>query len=235
MSTAAAKPIDKLLVANRGEIACRIMRTANSLGMKTVAIYSEPDWAAPHVRMADEAICVGSAASADSYLRIDRIIEAVKVTGAQAVHPGYGFLSENKDFSAAVEEAGASFCGPGAYAIEAMGDKITSKKLAQEAGVDTIPGFNGILSGPDEAVKVANEVRPRRSRAPPCREQAHLPPPLPLRPQASLPAAPALLARRPSPRLPARASPSPPLSSGWLPGDAQGLCRRRRQGHAHRV
>ena len=149
---------DKILIANRGEIACRVMRTANRLGIRTVAIYSDADSRAAHVAMADEAVCVGAAASAQSYLRIDAILDAVRRTGAQAVHPGYGFLSENAEFSEAVEAAGAAFVGPNAFAIRAMGDKIESKKLAEGAGVDTIPGFNGILSGEDEAAKVAAEV-----------------------------------------------------------------------------
>ena len=148
----------KLLVANRGEIACRIMRTARSMGIRTVGIYSEPDALAPHVAMADESFCVGGSASADSYLRIDRILDVMKTTGAQAVHPGYGFLSENAAFSEAVEAAGASFVGPGAFAIKAMGDKIESKKLASEAGVSTIPGVLGVLKNADEAVTVANQV-----------------------------------------------------------------------------
>jgi len=149
---------NKLLVANRGEIACRIMRTAKRLNIKTVAVFSEPDFQAPHVKMADEAICVGGASSASSYLRADAILEAVRQTGANAVHPGYGFLSENADFSKAVEDMGAAFVGPAEFAIRAMGDKIESKLLAAKAGVSTIPGVMSVLKTADEAVKVANEV-----------------------------------------------------------------------------
>ena len=139
---AAARPLfKKLLVANRGEIACRVMRTAHRMGIETVAVYSEPDSRAPHVALAGQSVCVGSAASADSYLRIDRILDAIASTGAEAVHPGYGFLSENAAFSEAVEAAGVAFVGPAAFAINAMGDKIESKRLAAEAGVTTIPGF----------------------------------------------------------------------------------------------
>ena len=153
-----SKLFKKILIANRGEIACRVMRTAQRLGIRTVAVYSEPDARAPHVRMADEAVCVGPAASIASYLRADAIIEAMRSTGAEAVHPGYGFLSENAEFSEAVEAEGFAFIGPNAHAIRAMGDKIESKKLADAAGVSTIPGFLGVLSGEEEAVEVANRV-----------------------------------------------------------------------------
>jgi propionyl-CoA carboxylase alpha chain len=154
----APPPFRSLLVANRGEIACRIMRTAKRLGMRTIGVYSEPDARAPHVAMADEAICIGSAASADSYLRIDRLIDAIKKTGAEAVHPGYGFLSERAAFCEAVEAAGAAFVGPTAHAIRAMGDKIESKMLAQAAGVSTIPGVLAVMKTAEEAVAVANKV-----------------------------------------------------------------------------
>lgn len=154
----APPPFRSLLVANRGEIACRIMRTAKRLGMRTIGVYSEPDARAPHVAMADEAICIGSAASADSYLRIDRLIDAIKKTGAEAVHPGYGFLSERAAFCEAVEAAGAAFVGPTAHAIRAMGDKIESKLLAQAAGVSTIPGVLAVMKTAEEAVAVANKV-----------------------------------------------------------------------------
>lgn len=152
------KLFDKILIANRGEIAVRVIRTCQRLGIKTVAVYSEPDVNSVAVRMADEAICVGPAASAQSYLSIPKILDAVKSTGAQAVHPGYGFLSENKDFCEALEEIGVAFIGPGHEAIQAMGDKIESKLLAKEAGVNTIPGFLGVIDSPDDAVKVAREI-----------------------------------------------------------------------------
>ncbi|EQC26457.1 propionyl-CoA carboxylase alpha chain [Saprolegnia diclina VS20] len=152
------KLFDKILIANRGEIACRVIKTARRLGIKTVAVYSEPDVNSVAVRMADEAICVGPAKSASSYLNIERIMEAVKQTGAQAVHPGYGFLSENKLFCEALDEAGVTFIGPGFHAIEAMGDKIESKQIAIDAGVNTIPGFQGVIQDETEAVKVANDI-----------------------------------------------------------------------------
>ncbi|KAF0754347.1 hypothetical protein AaE_005370 [Aphanomyces astaci] len=177
------KLFDKVLIANRGEIACRVIRTCRRLGMcvfviftaihlnlmshgstgiKTVAVYSEPDVNSVHVRLADEAVCVGPAKSANSYLNIDRIMDAVRQTGAQAVHPGYGFLSENKLFCDALDKAGVTFIGPGFHAIEAMGDKIESKQIAIDAGVratvNTIPGFQGVIQDEDEAVKVAREV-----------------------------------------------------------------------------
>ncbi|TYZ57660.1 hypothetical protein PybrP1_012513 [[Pythium] brassicae (nom. inval.)] len=152
------KLFDKILIANRGEIAVRVIRTCQRLGIKTVAVYSEPDVNSVAVRMADEAICVGPAASAQSYLSIPKIVEAVKATGAQAVHPGYGFLSENKDFCEALGAIGVAFIGPGHEAIQAMGDKIESKLLAKEAGVNTIPGFLGVIDSAEDAVKVAREI-----------------------------------------------------------------------------
>lgn len=152
------KLFDKILIANRGEIAVRVIRTCQRLGIKTVAVYSEPDVNSVAVRMADEAICVGPAASAQSYLSIPKILDAVKATGAQAVHPGYGFLSENKDFCEALEAIGVAFIGPGHEAIQAMGDKIESKLLAKEAGVNTIPGFLGVIDSADDAVTVAREI-----------------------------------------------------------------------------
>lgn len=152
------KLFDKILIANRGEIAVRVIRTCRRLGIKTVQVYSEPDVNSVAVRMADEAVCVGPAASAQSYLSIPKIVEAVKATGAQAVHPGYGFLSENKDFCEALEDIGVAFIGPGHEAIQAMGDKIESKLLAKEAGVNTIPGFLGVIDTADDAVKVAQEI-----------------------------------------------------------------------------
>ena len=126
---------EKILIANRGEIACRVIRTARAMGITTVAIYSDADADAPHVRMADEAVRIGPPPANQSYIVIDKVMEAIRSTGAQAVHPGYGFLSENKAFAEALEEEGVAFIGPPASAIEAMGDKITSKKIAAEAGV----------------------------------------------------------------------------------------------------
>lgn len=149
---------DKILIANRGEIACRVIKSARKMGIKTVAVYSDADKNALHVQMADEAVRIGEAASAKSYLKADRIIRACKKTGAQAVHPGYGFLSENKDFQKALAKEKIAFIGPNAKAIEAMGDKITSKKLAGEAGVSTVPGFMGIIKDTDEAVKISRDV-----------------------------------------------------------------------------
>ncbi|CAK4716260.1 unnamed protein product [Aphanomyces euteiches] len=152
------KLFDKVLIANRGEISCRVIKTCRRLGIRTVAVYSEPDVNSVAVRMADEAVCVGPAKSSSSYLNIDRIIQAVKDTGAQAVHPGYGFLSENKLFCEALDEAGVTFIGPGFHAIEAMGDKIESKQIAIDAGVNTIPGYQGVIQDEDEAVKVAHDI-----------------------------------------------------------------------------
>ena len=148
----------KILIANRGEIACRVMKTCRKMGIKTVAVYSDADKDALHVQMADEAVHIGPAPSAQSYLLADRIIAACKQTGAQAVHPGYGFLSEKRDFQEALAKEGIVFIGPDAHAIFAMGDKIESKKLAREANVNTVPGFLGVIKDADEAVKIANEV-----------------------------------------------------------------------------
>lgn len=148
----------KILIANRGEIACRVIRTAQRMGIATVAVYSDADAGALHVEMADEAVRVGPAASAESYLVIDNIMKAIRDTGAQAVHPGYGFLSENATFAKALEKEKVAFIGPGIKAIAAMGDKIESKKLAHEAGVSTVPGYMGILKDGKEAVKIANEI-----------------------------------------------------------------------------
>jgi len=148
----------KILIANRGEIACRVMRTAKRMGIATVAVYSDADAGTPHVMMADEAVHIGGAASADSYLRADRIIKAARDTGAEAIHPGFGFLSENADFVEAVEAAGLTFIGPGTRAIKIMGDKIESKALAVEAGVSTVPGTAGAVSDAEEAVKAAREI-----------------------------------------------------------------------------
>ena len=147
-----------LLVANRGEIACRVIKTARKMGIRTIAVYSDADREALHVKMADEAVHIGGSAARDSYLSIDKIIKACKQTGAEAVHPGYGFLSENAEFAAALDKNGIIFVGPPAKAVEAMGDKITSKKLAAEAGVSTVPGHMGLIADAGEAVKVARQV-----------------------------------------------------------------------------
>ena len=149
---------NKILIANRGEIACRVIKTARKMGITTVAVYSEPDKDALHVDLADEAVCIGPAASKESYLAIDKIIAACKQTGAEAVHPGYGFLSENAEFSRRLEEDGIKFIGPKHYSVGKMGDKIESKRLALEARVNTIPGYNEAISGPDEAVKIAQGI-----------------------------------------------------------------------------
>jgi propionyl-CoA carboxylase alpha chain len=148
----------KILIANRGEIACRVIKTARKMGIKTVAVYSDADRNALHVKMADEAVHIGPAPANQSYIVIDKIMAAVRATGAEAVHPGYGFLSERMDFAAALEKEGVVFIGPPSPAIEAMGDKITSKKLAQEAGVSTVPGYMGLIADADEAVKISGQV-----------------------------------------------------------------------------
>ena len=148
----------KILIANRGEIACRVIKTARKMGIGTVAIYSDADKQALHVQMADEAIHIGPPPANQSYIVIDKVMEAVKKSGAQAVHPGYGFLSENSKFASALADAGVAFVGPPVGAIEKMGDKITSKKIAQEAGVSTVPGYMGLIEDADEAVKISNEV-----------------------------------------------------------------------------
>ncbi|MCF8166028.1 MAG: acetyl-CoA carboxylase biotin carboxylase subunit [Rhodoferax sp.] len=148
----------KILIANRGEIACRVMKTAKKMGIKTVAVYSEADKEARHVQMADEAVCIGPAPSRESYLVMDRIIQACKDTGAEAVHPGYGFLSENEQFARRCEEEGIIFIGPKHQSIAAMGDKIASKKLALEAKVNTIPGFNEAIEKAEDAVKIAQGI-----------------------------------------------------------------------------
>ena len=148
----------KILIANRGEIACRVIKTARKMGIKTVAVYSDADRNALHVSMADEAVHIGPAPANQSYIVIDKIMDAIAKTGAQAVHPGYGFLSENMNFAAALEKAGVVFVGPPSPAIEAMGDKITSKKIAQEAGVSTVPGYMGLIADADEAVKISGQI-----------------------------------------------------------------------------
>jgi propionyl-CoA carboxylase alpha chain len=148
----------KILIANRGEIACRVIATARRMGIATVAVYSEADKNARHVALADESVLIGPAASRESYLKGDVIISAAKSTGAQAIHPGYGFLSENEDFARTCEENGIVFIGPKHHAIAAMGDKIASKKLAAQAKVNTIPGFNEAIDTPDQAVSIAKEI-----------------------------------------------------------------------------
>jgi propionyl-CoA carboxylase alpha chain len=148
----------KILIANRGEIACRVIKTARAMGIKTVAVYSDADKSALHVRMADEAVHIGGSAATESYLLIDAIVDACRTTGAEAVHPGYGFLSENNDFCQRLEQENITFIGPPPQAITSMGDKITSKQIAARAGVSTIPGYDGILTDADEAVARAAEI-----------------------------------------------------------------------------
>ena len=148
----------KILVANRGEIACRVFKTAKRMGIKTVAVFSDADRDALHVEMADEAVHIGPAPAAESYLIIDKIIDACKKTGAEAVHPGYGFLSEREAFAHALKAAGITFIGPNPGAIAAMGDKIESKKAAAAANVSTVPGYLGVIENPEHAVKIANEI-----------------------------------------------------------------------------
>jgi len=149
---------DKILIANRGEIACRVIRSAQKMGIKTVAVYSDADCNALHVQIADEAVYIGPSPSAQSYLLKDKILQACLDTGAQAVHPGYGFLSENSEFCKSLAAAGIVFIGPKTHAIKAMGDKITSKQLAKEAGVNTIPGFADVLRDGEHAVEIANRL-----------------------------------------------------------------------------
>ncbi|TMM49701.1 acetyl-CoA carboxylase biotin carboxylase subunit [Qipengyuania marisflavi] len=148
----------KILIANRGEIACRVIKTARRMGIATVAVYSDADARAPFVRMADEAVHIGPAPAAESYLVADKIIAAAKQTGAEAVHPGYGFLSERTSFAEALAAENIAFIGPPVNAIAAMGDKIESKKLAKEAGVNVVPGFVGEIEDTEHAVRIANEV-----------------------------------------------------------------------------
>ncbi|XP_025219856.1 propionyl-CoA carboxylase alpha chain, mitochondrial isoform X8 [Theropithecus gelada] len=152
------KTFDKILIANRGEIACRVIKTCKKMGIKTVAIHSDVDASSVHVKMADEAVCVGPAPTSKSYLNMDAIMEAIKKTRAQAVHPGYGFLSENKEFARCLAAEGVIFIGPDTHAIQAMGDKIESKLLAKKAEVNTIPGFDGVVKDAEEAVRIAREI-----------------------------------------------------------------------------
>jgi len=148
----------KILIANRGEIACRVIKSARKMGIATVAVYSDADRNALHVQMADEAVHIGPAPANQSYIVIERIMQAIRQTDAEAVHPGYGFLSENMKFAAALEAEGVVFIGPPSPAIEAMGDKITSKKLAIEAGVSTVPGYMGLIEDAEEAVRISQQV-----------------------------------------------------------------------------
>ncbi|PKO32481.1 MAG: acetyl/propionyl-CoA carboxylase subunit alpha [Betaproteobacteria bacterium HGW-Betaproteobacteria-9] len=148
----------KILIANRGEIACRVIATAQKMGIATVAVYSEADKEARHVQLADEAVLLGPAPSRESYLVADKIIEAAKKTGAQAIHPGYGFLSENEAFAKRCEDEGIAFIGPRHFSIAAMGDKIASKKLANEAKVNTIPGWNDAIETAERAVEIAKDI-----------------------------------------------------------------------------
>ena len=148
----------KLLIANRGEIACRIIATARRMGIATVAVYSEADRDARHVSLADEAVCIGPPPSRESYLVMDKVLDACRQTGAEAVHPGYGFLSENEEFARRVEAEGIVFVGPKHYSIAAMGDKIASKRLAGQARVNTIPGWNDVIESPEQAVEIAHDL-----------------------------------------------------------------------------
>jgi len=148
----------KILIANRGEIACRVIKSAKDMGIGTVAVYSDADAEALHVQLADEAVRIGAAPSAESYLRIERIVEACVDTGAEAVHPGYGFLSENSAFCQALADKGIVFIGPKPKAIEAMGDKITSKRLADDANVNTIPGYTDVVKDAEQAVEIARDI-----------------------------------------------------------------------------
>jgi len=157
-STTKEKPFDKILIANRGEIAIRVIRTARRLGVKTVAVYSDVDARAKHVQEADEAYCIGPAPSKDSYLVMEKVLEVAKKSGAQAIHPGYGFLSENAKFVDMVEAAGIAFIGPSSGPMHDMGDKINSKRIAKEAGCFVIPGFDGEVATADDAARLAKEV-----------------------------------------------------------------------------
>ena len=149
---------NKILIANRGEIACRVIKTARKMGIKTVAVFSDADRQALHVQMADEAIHIGASPASQSYIDIKKVVNAAKSCGAEAIHPGYGFLSENSKFADALSKEKIAFIGPPKGAIESMGDKITSKKIAQEAGVSTVPGYMGLINSEDEAVKISKEI-----------------------------------------------------------------------------
>ncbi len=149
---------DRLLIANRGEIACRVMKTAKQMGIKTIAVFSDADRQALHVQMADESVSIGPPPANQSYIDIEKVISAVEETKANAVHPGYGFLSENAKFAKALSDIGVTFIGPPERAIKSMGDKITSKKIAQDAGVNTVPGYMGIINDDKEAVRISKEI-----------------------------------------------------------------------------
>ena len=155
---AKTKKIQKLLVANRGEIALRVMRSAREMGISTVAVYSEADRNAPFVRFADEAVCIGPPASKESYLVIDKIVKVCKDLKVDAVHPGYGFLSENGDFARALEKAGVIFVGPSPKAMKVMGDKLAAKEAVKDHGVPLVPGTEGAVSGLEEAIEVAKTI-----------------------------------------------------------------------------
>eukprot|EP00985_Skeletonema_marinoi_P031040 scaffold35628_cov73-Skeletonema_marinoi.AAC.1 len=169
-TTPSSPPFHKILIANRGEITLRIIRTARHLGIQTVAIYSTADAKSLHVQMADEAVCIGPPASSASYLDIDKVCEAIVLTGAEGVHPGYGFLSENSGFAERVEQltvghghgnnnsAKVKFIGPSTHAIQSLGDKIQSKLIAQAAGVSIIPGYNGVVTSPEHALEIAHDI-----------------------------------------------------------------------------
>ena len=148
----------RILIANRGEIACRIIKSARRMGIATVAVYSEADRDALHVEMADQAVAIGPPPAAQSYLVIDKIVAACKETGAEAVHPGYGFLSERAAFAEALAAAGIVFIGPNPKAIAAMGDKIESKKAAAAANVSTVPGYLGVIENEKQAAEIADEI-----------------------------------------------------------------------------
>ena len=149
---------EKILIANRGEIAMRIMRTVKKMGIKSVAVYSEADTNSLHVQFADEAVFIGQSPATESYLSIENILNAVRLSGAQAVHPGYGFLSENSLFASALRDEGVALIGPSVDSIKSMGDKIEAKKIAQEAGVSTVPGYMGIIKSASQAVEIANKI-----------------------------------------------------------------------------
>jgi acetyl-CoA carboxylase biotin carboxylase subunit len=156
----------RILIANRGEIALRVIRACRELGVETVAIFSEADRGAPYLELADEAICVGPARAADSYLRIDRVISAAEIGNVQAIHPGYGFLSENSHFAEVCRSCDIGFIGPTPEAMERVGDKNSARALAREAGVPTVPGSDGLVASDDDAVRIAREIGFRCSSRP---------------------------------------------------------------------